>query len=149
MRQAAGHRTAALEAAQLLCATADFLPLGTHLLAHAVDLDAQPAHLELSMRHSAGRHDDRPAQAARTAGILRSRLASARRPGDPAVLLATCERLTAGDGYARGLFAVALTEALGPRTGRPEVWRARLRALRRHAHPDVREAAMGVRTASE
>lgn len=90
----------------------------------------------------------------RTAEILRNRLNTARRPGDPLILLIAVERLTANAGHAAGLLAGAVTQALGSRTGRiedwrTEDWRTRLRALRRHAHPDVREAALALTTATE
>jgi hypothetical protein len=65
------------------------------------------------------------------------------------VLLGAVERLTATGGYAGGLFAVALTQALGSRTGWPTDWRTHLRTLRRHPHSDVRDAAVALTTAVE
>jgi hypothetical protein len=149
MGEADASRAAALRAAELLCATADFLPQGTHLAATALDLDAEPARLLDALDHLVGLHTSRPALAARTAETLRNRLDTARRPGDPVVLLSAVDRLTANAGHAGGLLAVALTQALGCRTGWTQDWRTRLRALRRHAHPDVRDAALGLTTAVE
>jgi hypothetical protein len=149
MRKAEASQAAALRASELLCANADFLPQGTHLIANALDLDAEPAQLLAALEHLVGLHAERPALAARTAEILRNRLNTTRRPGDPLVLLSAAKRLTANGGYAGGLFAVALTHALGSRTGWTQDWRTHLRALRRHAHPDVREAALALTTAIE
>jgi len=149
MRAESGPQAAALHASELLVATADFLPQGVHLLANALDLDAQPAQLLTALQHLEALHADRPALAARTAETLRNRLNTARRPGDPLVLLCAAEQLTADAGYAGGLLAVALTHALGTRTGWTEDWRTHLRALRQHTHPDVREAALALTTAVE
>ncbi|MFE1961378.1 hypothetical protein [Streptomyces sp. NPDC059479] len=149
MGEAEASRAAALRASELLCLTGDFLPQGTHLFAKALDLDAKPAQLLAALERFEALHLNRPAVAARTAEILRNRLNTARRSGDPLVLLIAVERLTANAGHAAGLLAVAFTEALGSRTGWTEDWRTHLRALRRHAHPDVREAALAVTTATE
>ncbi|NGO41344.1 hypothetical protein G6048_03885 [Streptomyces sp. YC419] len=64
-------------------------------------------------------------------------------------MLHVARRLTAHGGHAQGLLAVALTSALGSRTGWPAPWREHLRHLRRHALPDVRDAALAVVTAHE
>lgn len=149
MRQAEASQAAALRASELLSAAGDFLPQGTHLLATALDLDAEPAQLLGSLEHLASLHTHRPALAARTAETLRARLNSARRPGDPLVLLGAADRLTTNAGHAGGLLAVALTQALGSRTGWTPDWRTCLRALRRHPDPDVREAALALTTAVE
>jgi hypothetical protein len=149
MRQADASPAAARRASELLCASADFLPQGTHLAATAIDLDAEPAQLLGSLDYLATLPTDRPALAARTAETLRGRLNTARRPGDPLVLLSAVDRLTANARYAEGLLAVAITQALGSRTGWPQEWRTHLRALRRHAHPDVRDAALALTTAVE
>jgi hypothetical protein len=149
MRQVEASRAAAVRASELLCATVDFLPQGTHLSATALDLDAAPAQLLDSLNHLASLHTDRPALAARTAETLRNRLNTVRRPGDPLVLLSAVDRLTANAGYAGGLLAVALTQALGSRTGWTQEWRTHLRALRRHPHSDVRDAALALTTAVE
>jgi hypothetical protein len=149
LRQAGGSRAAALRASELLGATADFLPQAGHLAATALDLDAEPAQVLDALERLVELHTDRPAQAARTAETLRNRLTSAARPGDPLVLLLAVERLTADAGYAGGLLAVALTRALGARTGWTEDWSARLRTLRCHPHPDVRDAALALTTAVE
>ncbi len=143
------HRAAALRASELLNGTADFLPLGTHLYATALDLDVQPAQLLVALELLEAFHAGRPALAARTAQTLRNRLDAARRPGDPLVLLFAVEQLAATAEYAGGLLAVAFTQALGARTGWTEEWRTQLRVLRRHPDPDVREAALALTTAAE
>ncbi|MDB1086492.1 hypothetical protein PJ985_02780 [Streptomyces sp. ACA25] len=147
--RAEASRAAALRASALLCDTDDYVPQGTHLFVMCLDLDAEPAHLLDALEHLAGLHTGRPALAARTAETLGDRLDSDRNPGDPSVLLRAVEQLTANADHAAGLLAVALTEALGDRTGWPLDWRTRLRALRRHPEPDVREAALTVLTATE
>ncbi|MYS22482.1 MULTISPECIES: hypothetical protein [unclassified Streptomyces] len=149
VRQAKTSRAAALRASELLIANDDFRSLGTHLAAVALDFDARPVEVLDALDHLAALHADRPALAIRTAETLRHRLTTARRPGDPLVLLSAVDRLTANARYADGLLAVAITQALGPRTGWPQEWRTQLRALRRHAHPDVRDAALALTTAVE
>ncbi|MFC1419831.1 hypothetical protein [Streptacidiphilus cavernicola] len=149
MRHTQAIRTAALRASELLRTAADFESYGTHLFATALDLDAEPEHLLAALTRLEALHAGRPALAARTAGTLRDRLNAARHPGDPLVLLRAAERLTADAGYTGGLFAVALTGALGSRTNWTPAWRHQLRALRRHPHPDVREAALTLTTAVE
>lgn len=149
MRQVEASRTAAVRASELLCATTDFVPQGTHLAVTALGLDEKPAVVLASLDRLAALHTDRPALAARTAETLRSRLNTARRPGDPLVLLIAVQRLIANADHAGGILAVALTHALGSRTRWPQDWRAQLRALRRHPHPDVRDAALALRTAAE
>lgn len=149
MQQAEASRAAALRASELLRSATDFLSQGAHLAATALDLDADAPQLLDSLDELAGRYADRPALAARIAETLRNRLNTARRPGDPLVLLRAAERLTTNTGYAAGLLAVALTHALGTRTGWTPHWRAHLRTLRRHPHPDVREAALALTTATE
>lgn len=142
-------RAAALRASELLCGTADFLPQGTQLLAKALDLDAEPGLLLPALERLESLHSGRPTLAARSAETLRVRLNSARRPGDPLVLSLAVDRLTASADQSGGLPAVALTQAMGIRAGWSEDWRSRLRTLRRHPHPEVREAALTVTTATE
>ncbi|MGF1428547.1 hypothetical protein [Kitasatospora sp. LaBMicrA B282] len=148
-RPSAAALAAADAAAELLGTAADFVPHTIRLQTAALDLDGKPDQLLDRLDRLAARHADRPVLAARTAEALRNRLNATRRPGDPAVLLDVTDRLTTHGACAHGLFAVGLTHALGPRTGWPQEWRALLRALRRHPHPDVREAALTVRTATE
>jgi len=50
---------------------------------------------------------------------------------------------------AGGLLAVSLTAVAGERAGWPDAWRERLRTLRRHGSPEVRQAALAVFTATE
>jgi hypothetical protein len=146
VRRTPAHRATALRASELLCATPDFVTQGVHLAATALDLDAAAAPLCGALDHLESLHSGRPALAARTASTLYSRLTSSRRPGDPLALLAATDQLTLNGRYAAGLFAVSLTHAMGVRTGWAEDWRARLRALRRHPHPDVTDAALSVTT---
>ena len=142
-------RAAALRASELLCGTADFLPQGTHLLAKALDLDAEPGLLLPALERLESLLTGRPALAARTAETLRGRLNTLRRPGDPLVLRIAVDRLTTSPDQSGGLLAVALTHAMGVRTGWAEDWRSCLRTLRRHPHPEVREAALTLTTATE
>jgi hypothetical protein len=85
---------------------------------------------------------DRPVAAARLAGELP--------PGDWTLdpVGETVDRLARRPDTAAGLFAVAAIEAAGRRSGWTEPWAQRLRTLRQHAQPDVRDAAHRVRTAS-
>ncbi|WP_106586217.1 hypothetical protein [Murinocardiopsis flavida] len=142
-------RVAARRAADLLAAAPDFLPEAAHLHANALDLDAEPESLHAALRRLGTLHAGRPVLASRTADTLRSRLGTARRPGDPGVLLEVAGRLTAGGDPACGLFALALTRALGERTHWSEEWRARLRDLRGHPDAEVRYAALAQATAVE
>ena len=84
---------------------------------------------------------DRPAAAARLAADLP--------PGDWALerVGAVVDRLTVRPEIAAGLFAVAATRASSEHGGWREPWAQRLRALRRHPQPDVRDAALRVHTA--
>ncbi|MFI0942907.1 hypothetical protein [Streptomyces sp. NPDC021020] len=148
-RPATVQRAAARRAAELLCATPGFLPQGAQLAVTALDLDATAPQLLGALDDLAALHADRPLLADRTASTLHSRLTAAHRPGDPLVLLAAAERLTLAGTQAAGLLALAVTRALGTRTSWQQEWRARLRALRRHACPDVRDAALEVTTAAE
>ncbi|WP_328465960.1 hypothetical protein [Streptomyces sp. NBC_00448] len=144
-------RAAARRAAEILCAEPDFVAFGVRLAAVSLDLDAEPPAAVIgALEDLAALHARRPVLAVRTAGVLRARLTTARRPGDPLTLLAAVDRLAAAEsGHAAGQFAVALTEALGGRTGWTDDWRTRLRALRRHPDPEVRDAALAVTTAVE
>ncbi|XVQ08687.1 hypothetical protein ACQP1W_39975 [Spirillospora sp. CA-255316] len=69
-------------------------------------------------------------------------------PG-PEAALPHAVRLASRDDLASGLFACALADAHGPRAGWPEEWRAVLRRLRAHPHPDVVYAARTILTAEE
>ncbi|HST82714.1 MAG TPA: hypothetical protein VLL08_13355 [Kineosporiaceae bacterium] len=85
---------------------------------------------------------DRPVAAARLAEDLP--------PGDWTLdrVGETVDRLSSRPDTAAGLFAVAAVRAAGQRSGWTEPWAQRLRVLRRHAQPDIRDAALRVRTAS-
>ncbi|MPY58720.1 hypothetical protein [Streptomyces spongiae] len=138
-------RPAALAASELLAEYDDFVPLAAGIAAFHLDLDADAEHLD----RLAALTEGRPALAARTAQEVSERLRGRVHEGDPRTLLHTARRLAAHGGHAQGLLAVALTGALGARTGWPAPWREQLRALRRHPVPDVRDAALAEVTAYE
>jgi hypothetical protein len=69
-------------------------------------------------------------------------------PG-PEAALPHAARLASRDDLASGLFAYALADTQGPEAGWPEEWRAVLRRLRAHPHPDVVYAARTTLTAEE
>ncbi|MGX5187073.1 hypothetical protein ACWKT5_31020 [Streptomyces avermitilis] len=110
-----------------------------------LDLDAEPERLD----RLAALMEGRPAPAARTAAELGDRPRRQTLEGDPDVLLDAARRLTAHGGHGQGLLAVALTEAIGIRTGWAAPWRQQLGALRRHPVADVRDAAPNQTTAYE
>ncbi|WP_235989450.1 hypothetical protein [Streptomyces ureilyticus] len=138
-------RPAALAASELLAEYDDFVPQAAEIVAFHLDLDTEPTRLE----DLAALTESRPALAARMAQEIGDRLRRQVHEGDPEALLHVARRLTAHGGHAQGLLAVALTSALGSRTGWPAPWREHLRHLRRHALPDVRDAALAVVTAHE
>ncbi|WP_424888447.1 hypothetical protein [Streptomyces sp. XH2] len=112
-----------------------------------LDPDAAPGDLTAQLTRLARLHEGRPVLATRTAGSLDGRFGS-RHGSDEA--LARAARSLAGDGGPEaGLCAVALTVVGGRRTGWSAPWREQLRALRRHAHPDVRDEALARVTAEE
>lgn len=143
------HRATAVRAAGLLGRADGFVPQAAHLSVQALDLDAPAAALLDGLERLVELHSGRPALAVRTAAALRDRLGVRRPPGDPLVLLLAAERLAAEGGHAAGLLAVAVTGALGRRTGWTEEWRTLLRSVRRHGDPDVRDAALALTTAAE
>ncbi|GAA2416576.1 hypothetical protein GCM10010191_28750 [Actinomadura vinacea] len=67
----------------------------------------------------------------------------------PEAVLPHVARMASGDDLAPGLFACALTRFHGARSGWPEEWRAVLRRLRAHPHPDVAYNARTILTADE
>ncbi|GAB3011922.1 hypothetical protein GCM10023080_093360 [Streptomyces pseudoechinosporeus] len=138
-------RPAALAASELLAEYDDFVPQAAEITAFHLDLDADLERLD----RLAALTEGRPALAARMAQEVGERLRRQVHEGDPEALLHVTRRLIAHGGHAQGLLAVALTGALGIRTAWPATWREHLRLLRRHALPDVRDAALGVVTAHE
>ncbi|MFJ9589372.1 hypothetical protein [Streptomyces acidicola] len=138
-------RPAALAASELLAAYDDFVPQAAAIAAFHLDLDTGPEHLH----RLAALTESRPALADRTARAVGERLRGRAHEGDPGTLLPVARGLAAHGGHAQGLLAVALTGALGARTGWPGPWRDQLRALRRHPVPDVRDAALAEVTAYE
>ncbi|QWF80507.1 hypothetical protein [Amycolatopsis sp. CA-230715] len=85
--------------------------------------------------------DARPVQLVHAAAALASRAATAE-PWEPSAVLEAARTTEIGS------FAVALAGA-GSRLGWPEPWRLLVRALRRHADPDVRDRAFELSTAPE
>ncbi|EFL22093.1 translation initiation factor IF-2 [Streptomyces himastatinicus ATCC 53653] len=142
-------RRHALGAAELLAGYETFIPEAAQVLVQALDLDARPSALTAALARLARLHTSRPALAARTADVLRDRLDAASRPGGREALLRAAWQLEEDGGHAAGLFAAVLTGVGGPRTEWAEPWRERVRGLRRHPHPDVRDAALRLTTAGE
>ncbi|MEU0806430.1 hypothetical protein [Streptomyces sp. NPDC005970] len=142
-------RPVATAAAELLAGYEPFVADAAQVLVNAVDLDAEPGVLTAALARLARLHATRPALAARTADALHQRLRTAARPGRSEALLRAAQDLGDDGAHASGLFAVTLTEVGGARTTWTEPWRTRLRALRRHPHPDVRDAALLLSTAQE
>ncbi|MFI0444198.1 hypothetical protein [Actinomadura sp. 6N118] len=68
---------------------------------------------------------------------------------EPAQVQPHAERLAARGDLSGGLFACALAGRHAPRAGWPEEWRALLRLLRTHAHPDVSYTARHIITSDE
>ncbi|MEV4436637.1 hypothetical protein [Streptomyces sp. NPDC049585] len=133
--------------ADVLAEHEDFLAEATRLLTDALDLNAEADALTDELKRLAQLHEHRPALAVRTTTALAARLRS--RDGDEKSFAEAARALAGEGGLATGLFAVALTEAGGRRTEWAAPWRAQLRSLRRHPHPDVRDAAFALVTASE
>jgi hypothetical protein len=142
-------RQVAVEAGEVLARHDGFVPGAARLLTDALDLDDDPAAVGEQLSRLARLHEGRPALAERTAAALSRRLGTARRPGTDAALSAAASRLAEEGTQASGLLATTLTTEGGRRTDWPEPWRALLRSLRRHPVPDVRDAALAVRTAEE
>ncbi|MFD8380938.1 hypothetical protein ACFV2X_20715 [Streptomyces sp. NPDC059679] len=142
-------RPVATAAAELLAGYEPFVADAAHVLVNAVDLDAEPRVLTAALARLARLHATRPALAAHTADALSQRLRTASRPGRSEALLRAARDLGDDGALASGLFAVTLTDVGGARTEWAEPWRTRLRTLRRHPHPDVRDAALFLMTAQE
>jgi hypothetical protein len=139
-------RTLAAEAGEVLARHPDFIPDAAGLLLAAVDLDAEELTLGPALARLAWLHQDRPALAASTARTLHGRLSARPRLGHPATLLAVARELGAEGGTAAGQFAVQLARAGGTRAHWAPDWRDLVRWLRRHPVPDVRDAALSLRT---
>ncbi|MGY0057163.1 hypothetical protein ACWY4P_11440 [Streptomyces sp. LZ34] len=142
-------RPVATAAAELLAGYEPFVMDAAHVLVNAVDLDAEPGVLTAALARLARLHATRPALAAHTADALYQRLHTAVRPGRSEALLRAARELGDDGALASGLFATTLTGVGGARTEWAEPWRTRLRALRRHPHPDVRDAALFLASAQE
>jgi hypothetical protein len=142
-------RPAALAAGELLARYDDFVPQAATLAACHLDLDAEPHEVDAALDRLAVLTDGRPALTGRIAHELSGRLRRQPPEGDVDALLGTVRRLTEHGGFAEGLLAAALTDAIGPRTAWSGPWREQLRALRRHRAPDVRDMALARVTAYE
>ncbi|KAA6212911.1 hypothetical protein CP973_26685 [Streptomyces albofaciens JCM 4342] len=142
-------RTSALVVGQLLADYPDFVPYAVRVLSCALDLGADAEEMTVQLTRLARLHTDRPALARHTADTLRHRLNGAHGPDRTTAAEAAARALTEDGGPAAGLFAVALTAFGGTRTEWSAPWRERLRALRRHPVPDVRDAALELTAARE
>ncbi|TRO67610.1 hypothetical protein [Streptomyces sp. IB201691-2A2] len=148
-RTAAGPiREAALGAGELLARYDGFVPQAATVAAVHLDLDAEAERVDTALDRLAALTEGRPVLAARTATELAARLRRTQE-GDAEIMLGAAQRLTVHGGHSEGLLATALTATLGTRTGWAPQWRAQLRTLRRHAQPDVRDAALAHMTAYE
>ncbi|GIJ46388.1 hypothetical protein Val02_32740 [Virgisporangium aliadipatigenens] len=114
----------------------DAAELSVALLARDDLVERLPALATLVVNH--------PAAAASVAEDLAERFAD-----EPDAAEAALAALAGRDDRAAGLFAVALVELGGDDAGWSKPWRRRLRALRTHADPEVRIAALEVWTAEE
>ncbi|MEU4213347.1 hypothetical protein AB0F13_25770 [Streptomyces sp. NPDC026206] len=133
---------------ELLGGSPDFIVDAVELSARTLDLDAAPDALAAELTRLARLHQGRPALAVRTADALDQRLRASRN-GDEEAFGHAARTLAEDGGHAAGLFAVTLTATGGRRTAWAVHWRERLRALRRHPHPDIRDAALALVTADE
>lgn len=140
-------RAAVLEIAEFLARQRDFIPAAAEVMAQTVDRHAGPEAMAADLLRLARLHDGRPALAVRTAASMDDWMRG--RDGGEAAFATAAVTLAEDGGHAAGLFAVTLTAANGHRTGWAAPWRELLRTLRRHAHADVREAALEVVTATE
>ncbi|MFD7840850.1 hypothetical protein [Streptomyces sp. NPDC059761] len=119
------------------------------LLRHSVDLRADLPELRAALDSLVEAHAGRPGLASATANWLRDGNWHGDRVRDPAVALEAVRGLAQDGAPVPGLFAVALTAAMGRRCGWPPQWREVLRGLRRHAESEVRDAALVVFTHGE
>ncbi|MCI3934123.1 hypothetical protein [Streptomyces sp. AN091965] len=142
VRQGTAGRSVARRAGELLTAYEDFRPQAVGLLVAAVEVGG--AAVGPALERVAELHEGRPVLAGATARALAERLAGVDASLAGAALLPVARALAAGHGPARPLFAVSLAQTLGSRTGWPPPWRDLLTALRRHALPDTRDAALAV-----
>ncbi|MFD4475553.1 hypothetical protein ACFWPU_05495 [Streptomyces sp. NPDC058471] len=144
------YRAPGLAAGGLLAGYADYVPQAAEILVAAVDVDGEPEEVGEALLRLARLHEGRPALAMRSATALTERLADTEYTGRAAgCLLPVTHRLADAGGHANGLFALAVTDALGERTNWSEPWRGLLMSLRAHAVPDVRDAALTVCTSYE
>lgn len=87
--------------------------------------------------------------ASRVSGRLWVSLVHQPPPEKPETRHAAAEHLARDGGMAAGMLAVGLVTGMGRRLDWPHEWRALLRRLRRHTHPDVRHEAYTTLTATE
>lgn len=122
---------------------------GVLLLAEAVPLHGDEDTITEGLRGLAARCADRPVLAWRSGRRLRARVKSYMAPVTPDELLAPVAGLTADGTPSSGILALALAAETGPETGWSAEWRDRIRRLRSHPDPDVRDIARAVATAVE
>ncbi|MBU2664956.1 hypothetical protein KOI35_15745 [Actinoplanes bogorensis] len=128
-------RGPALVAARRLAEQAGFLTPALRMMVALGGLDV--------LDEVADRCAARPIVAYHASRALSSHLTSREATIDPVRQLALASDHERHGDLARGLFAVALTRR-GYALGWPVEWRDRLRSLRQHPDPDVREAATEV-----
>ncbi|MFI5671666.1 hypothetical protein [Streptomyces sp. NPDC051704] len=119
------------------------------LLRRSVDLRAGLPELRAALFALAEAHEGRPGLAASTAEALREGNWHGDRVRDPAVVLEAVRELAQDGAPVPGLFAAALTAAMGRRCDWPPQWREVLRKLRRHPEQEVRDAALAAFTHRE
>lgn len=136
-------------AGELLARHRDHVPQAAELLVRAVDPDAGPDALYTALDRLARLHDGRPVLAARTAGVLGTRIGASHGEDGSGTLLALVARLAEDGGPAHGHMAVELAATAGRWTGWSGPWRTQLRLLRRHPDADVRDAAYAEVTVRE
>lgn len=116
----------------------------TALLARAIDLEAAEPELLSSLRSLIAAVEGRPVRAARVAEDLQIVHRYGKPLPDPAAALAAVRALGDHGGFAEGLVATGLATAVGARQNWPDPCREAVLALRRHAEPEVREAAYAI-----
>ncbi|MEV0579266.1 hypothetical protein [Streptomyces sp. NPDC050392] len=152
---AAGARTGdalrpvLVTAGELLARHRDHVPQAAELLVRAVDPEEGAEALYAALDRLARLHDGRPVLAARTAGVLGTRIRPSQHEDGAGTLLAVVVRLAEHGGPGHGHLAVQLTAVAGGQAGWSGEWRTQLRLLRRHPDADVRDAAYAEVTVRE
>lgn len=125
-----------------------FVPAAAELLTALMRLDGPAsAQLVAEAGEIADLVAERPVLAARLADRIADRVKRSAAV-EPQVLLAAARALAEQGDATSGFFSIALTHA-GQAYGWSQPWRDRLRTLREHPVPDVRDAAFDISMASE